>query len=70
MTFTASSNSTLLSFLGTAGVQYIGLDNVSVDDLGGPTVPEPATILLLGSGLLLMGRMRRRKAGWWPKAGN
>lgn len=49
MTFTASSTSTALTFRGTAGYQYIGLDNVSVD-----AIPEPALMALLGSGIIAL----------------
>ena len=34
MLFTANSVSTTLSFVGSAGFQYIGLDNVSVEEIG------------------------------------
>ena len=63
MNFTANSSSTTLSFFGTAGSQYIGLDNISVQDLGtgNPPIPEPATILLFGSGLVAIGRRQLRK---------
>jgi hypothetical protein len=64
MTFTANSSITSLSFLGSAGFQYIGLDNVSVDDLGPvtPPVPEPTTALLLcASGLVAVGRALRQR---------
>ena len=61
MTFTANSSTTTLSLLGAAGVQYIGLDNVSVEAVGSSPIPEPATIVLLGSGLVAIGRRRIRK---------
>jgi hypothetical protein len=64
MSFIAASTSTALSFLGTAGVQYIGLDNVSVEDLGPttlPQVPEPTSMTLLGSGLLVAARAASRR---------
>ena len=38
---------------------YIVLDNVSVSS--GPTTPEPSSLLLLGSGLLAVGGVVRRK---------
>ena len=37
---------------------YMALDNVSVS---GGTVPEPSSLLLLGSGLLTVGGVIRRK---------
>jgi hypothetical protein len=74
MDFVANSANTILSFVGTAGYQYIGLDNVSVNDLGptptttgAPTttggVPEPASLLLVGGGLALVALRRRAIAG-------
>jgi len=64
MSFVATSTSTSLGFLGTAGFQYIGLDNVMVDDLGpiGATpVPEPTSILMMGTGLAGAWMRRRRR---------
>jgi hypothetical protein len=54
--FVASGPTTALSFLGTVGVNYIGLDNIVVNDLGPQPldsgVPEPATwtLILVGFG--------------------
>ena len=42
---------------------YIALDNVSVTAQSGGTVPEPSSILLLGSGVLAMAGVIRRKIG-------
>ena len=66
MSFVAASTTTTLSLLGTAGFQYIGLDNVSVDDLGptGPApspVPEPTSMLMLGTGLAGLWIRRRSR---------
>lgn len=50
-----------LSFFGRAGRDFIGLDNVSVTDLG--VVPEPATWTMMIIGFGAAGSMiRRRKA--------
>lgn len=69
MLFTATSASTPLTLLGTAGFQYIGLDNVSVDEVAagpGPSpVPEPGTLMLLGGGLAAL-TIRRR----WTRPGS
>jgi hypothetical protein len=61
--FTATSTSTLLSFIGETGIQFIGLDNVSVnaiDTAPVSPVPEPASILLLGAGLAALGLGRSK----------
>lgn len=44
--------------------EYIALDNVSVEQSGGGTVPEPSSFLLMGSGVLgLAGVIRRKMRG-------
>jgi hypothetical protein len=69
--FTATGASTTLSLLGASGVNYIGLDNVSVTPVtaaapnAAPSVPELSTwaILLSGfAGLGFAGRRAARKA--------
>lgn len=58
--FTASGDTTVISFRGNAGNNYIGLDNVTIRDLGVGGVPEPATWAMLLTGFGAMGvRMRR-----------
>jgi len=42
---------------------YIALDNISVSESSGGTVPEPSSILLMGSGVLAMAGVIRRKLG-------
>lgn len=51
MNFVADSTDVSIRFLGLAGLGYdAGIDNVSIIG-GGTSVPEPGTLLLLGSGL-------------------
>ena len=54
MLFTASGPTTI-SFTGSQGAKYIGLDNVTVS-----SVPLPPAVLLLGSGLVGLGLLRRK----------
>ncbi len=62
LTFAALSPVTTISFIGSSGRQYIGLDNVSV--LGASAVPVPAAIWLFGTALLgFIGFGRRRSIG-------
>jgi hypothetical protein len=60
--FTANSTSTLISIQGTQGINYIGLDNVSVNPATA-TVPEPSS-LVMGTTVAIVGlgcwRYRRR----------
>jgi hypothetical protein len=63
LTFTASSTSTVISFIGetdSAG-EFIGLDNVSVNPAPPAGVPEPASMALLGAGLIGLGAVRQRR---------
>jgi hypothetical protein len=68
--FTATGTSTEITLLGSAGFNYIGLDNVDVECAssagcsgggGGVGVPEPAMLSLLGLGLTILGIARRRR---------
>ena len=64
--FLATGPTTTLSFLGSLGVNYIGLDNISVTDLGGSVtgVPEPTTwgLMIVGLSLVGVGMRKRQKA--------
>jgi hypothetical protein len=55
------SGSDTITFNGRDDPQYMALDNISVSASGGGTTPEPSSLLLLGSGVLAMGGVIRRK---------
>jgi hypothetical protein len=59
--FTAPSASTAVTLMGSAGVNDIGLDNVSLDPVGSAAIPEPETYVLtaLGVALVAIGRIMR-----------
>jgi len=60
--FVADSTTTKLQFEALTHSGFgIALDAVSVNPAGTPAVPEPSSILLLGSGLLALGGAARRK---------
>jgi uncharacterized protein DUF642/PEP-CTERM motif-containing protein len=65
MNFVASASSVTISFNQYFGMTTgfdLGLDDVSVNLVGGAAVPEPASLILIGSGLTgLVVRARRRK---------
>jgi hypothetical protein len=68
--FTATGTSTVITLEGSAGVNYIGLDNVDVECAssagcaggGGTGAPEPATLALMGLGLGILAARRRRRS--------
>ena len=57
--FTATSANTPVTLTGAAGVQYIGLDNVSVDAISAVPEPESGTLIVLGLALLGAIMLRR-----------
>jgi hypothetical protein len=59
---TGTGNDTLqFSFRDDPG--WLALDNVSLTENSGQSVPEPSSFLLLGTGVLGLGGMVRRKLG-------
>jgi hypothetical protein len=59
----ATSNSTTLEFAGRQDPGWDGLDDIDVEPTGSTTtVPEPASLALLGTALAGFGWLRRRKA--------
>jgi hypothetical protein len=61
LNFTATGSTTTISLTGAQGWSYIGLDNVVVTGTGSNTVPEPASVALLGVGVAGLGTLRRRR---------
>jgi len=69
MQFTATGATTTVLLQGASGFNYIGLDNVDVELLSLPAVPEPETwALLLGGIGVLAGRVRRASRQAAPAA--
>ena len=70
MTFTATGATTTLTLQGSAGFNYIGLDNVVVDLASAApgsvdpvaAIPEPSTWALMLAGLATFGGAARRRA--------
>ena len=54
------TGSDTITFNGRDDPEWMALDNVSVSQIS-PTTPEPSSLLLLGSGLLTIGGVIRRK---------
>ena len=50
-----------ITFAGQDDPAWIALDNVSVTPQGGTSVPEPSSLLLMGSGVLGLAGVIRRK---------
>jgi hypothetical protein len=59
--FVATGSTTTILLVGSAGDNYIGLDNVGVVLISGPAVPEPTSIAMVGVGMAGLDLLRRRK---------
>lgn len=61
LSFIATAATTTLTIMGTNGYQYLGIDNVDVEEAS--QVPEPAGMTVLIAGLTGLVRLRRRRVG-------
>jgi hypothetical protein len=59
--FTASGTSTLISLMGASGEQYVGLDNVDLEQTSVGAVPEPSTWAMMILGFCGVGFMAYRR---------
>lgn len=55
------TGSDTITFAGRDDPSWMALDNISVEPSGPTTTPEPASLLLLGTGVLTLGGAVRRK---------
>jgi hypothetical protein len=62
MAFTATSATTTVQLLGSAAINYIGVDNVSLDLTSAAPIPEPETWALMLGGVAAVGAWTRRRA--------
>jgi PEP-CTERM motif len=68
LAFTAAGTATTISLIGNSGVNYIGLDNVSVVQTAAG-VPEPAIWMMMLIGIGGIGAALRTRRGYRPAAG-
>lgn len=66
--FVASASTTTVTLQGQAGFNYIGLDNVAVELVAMPAIPEPQTWILMVAGLAPLVLFARRRRFREPSA--